>query len=95
MAAALVTDGATDVSTGDAVLTLFGTGWRGRREAGDVRVTVGGLLATVLLAGAQPEFAGLDQINVRLPGELAGRGEVEIVVEVGGRVANPVRMVVR
>ena len=82
-----------EVSTGEVVLTLYGTGWRAR--AGEARVTIGGVNAPVVFSGAQAEFLGLDQINVGVPRELAGRGDVVSVITVSGREANPVRMTVR
>ena len=73
---------------GDQVIvTFFGTGFRSADPA-DVRVVIGGLEAEVLYAGPQPEFAGLDQINVRLPADLAGRGVVDVRVNIGDRTAN-------
>jgi len=52
-------------------LTLFGTGLR---NASTMRVTIDGQDVPVLFFGAQPDFAGLDQINVGpIPRELAGR----------------------
>jgi uncharacterized protein (TIGR03437 family) len=53
---------------------------------------LGGTPVEALYAGLQPTFVGLDQINVRLLRSLAGRGEVEVVVEVDGKPANPVHM---
>ncbi|MGH9671628.1 MAG: hypothetical protein ACRD44_00470, partial [Bryobacteraceae bacterium] len=38
------------------------------------------------------EFAGLDQVNLRLSASLAGRGEVDIVLTVDGKTANVVRV---
>jgi uncharacterized protein (TIGR03437 family) len=72
------------------ILLLFGTGIRGRNTLSDVRVAVGGLDAEVLYAGAQGDFAGLDQVNVRLPRSLAGRGDVEVRLRVEGKPANTV-----
>ena len=72
-------------------LILFGTGIRfGDFQA--VTATVGGEPADVLFAGAQPEFVGVDQINLRLPRSLAGRGEVDIIITVDGETANTVRI---
>jgi virginiamycin B lyase len=74
-------------------LILFGSGFRFRSALSAVSVKIGGVDSTVSFAGAQGDFAGLDQINVLLPRSLAGRGEVEIVLMVEGRSAN--RVVVR
>jgi uncharacterized protein (TIGR03437 family) len=69
-------------------LTLYGTGLRGANTAG-TRATVDGLPIPVIYAGPQPEFAGLDQVNLGpLPRSLAGRGEVPVAVEVDGRASN-------
>lgn len=66
-------------------LILFGSGLRG---AAEVIVTVDGEPVDVLFAGPHPTLAGLDQINVRLPESLAGRGTVEIRLVADGIEAN-------
>ncbi|MEK7832373.1 MAG: putative Ig domain-containing protein, partial [Acidobacteriota bacterium] len=75
-------------------LLLYGTGLRhpGGRA---IKITVGGMEAPTPFAGAVDGFAGLDQINLNLPRSLAGRGEVEIGLTIGDRVANAVKIVVR
>jgi uncharacterized protein (TIGR03437 family) len=55
-----------------------------------VSVTIGGEPVEVLYVGPQGQFPGLDQINVRVPARLAGRGNVEVRLSVEGRMANPV-----
>lgn len=76
---------------GEAVyLLLYGTGLRNRGSLGTVSVTIGGEPVEVLYVGPQGQFPGLDQINVRVPGRLAGRGNVEVRLSVAGRMANPV-----
>lgn len=55
------------------VLSLYGTGIQGRSGLEQVRVVVGGVEYAPLYAGAQGEFAGLDQVNVLLPRTLNGR----------------------
>jgi uncharacterized protein (TIGR03437 family) len=77
------------------VLLLFGTGIRWRRSIDLVHVTIGGEVADVLYAGWQLEYEGLDQVNVRLPPNLAGRGDVEVMLEVDGKQANTVTVRVR
>jgi len=72
------------------ILSLFGTGLRHRSSLAAVGVRVGGEGAEVLFAGPQVQIEGLDQVNVRLPRSLAGRGEVTILLTVDGQVANPV-----
>lgn len=76
-------------------LVLFGTGFRNLEALRVVGVSIGGTAVPVQYAGAQGGFAGLDQINVRLPRALAGRGEVEVNVTVEGKAANPVKVYLR
>ena len=78
---------------GDQVfLLLFGTGLRYRNSLSGVTATIGGTPVEVLYAGAQGDFVGLDQVNLRLPQSLAGRGEVNVVLMVDGRAGNTVRV---
>ncbi len=72
-------------------LLLFGSGWRQRSDLSNVVVTIGGQRVEVLFAGAQGS-PGLDQMNLRLPRALAGRGEVDVVLQVEGQTANAVRV---
>jgi uncharacterized protein (TIGR03437 family) len=58
-------------------------------------VSIAGIPVPVLYAGAQPQFAGLDQINVSLPAALRGSGADEIVVTVAGQTANAVRIAIQ
>ena len=70
-------------------LILYATGLRGHSAApNSVTVTAGGVNLDLSYAGAQPDFPGLDQINVLLPRSLAGRGDVAIQVTVDGKAAN-------
>jgi uncharacterized protein (TIGR03437 family) len=55
-----------------------------------VTATIGGFPATVLFAGAGGGYAGLDQVNVLVPRDLIGKGEVPIVLTVDGKQANSV-----
>jgi len=77
-------------TTGQAVLILYGTGIRGFTSLDNMRCSVGGVSAPILYAGPQNSFAGLDQVNVQLPGELAGRGEVDVTLWVDGQLSNTV-----
>ncbi|MBK9315806.1 MAG: Ig-like domain repeat protein [Acidobacteria bacterium] len=72
-------------------LVLFGTGIRHRSALSNVSVTIGGVNATVEYAGLQNGFVGLDQVNIRLPRALAGRGEVDIMLTVDGKQSNIVK----
>jgi uncharacterized protein (TIGR03437 family) len=71
-------------------VTLYGTGLRGVSSLANVAATIGGQRAQVLYAGAQPTYAGLDQVNVIVPKTLAGAGEVPVVVTFDGQTANVV-----
>ena len=73
-------------------LILFGTGFR-RAATGTLRVTIGGLEAPILFAGAQAGFAGLDQINTQIPTGVSG--VADLVLSVNGRTANVVRVKVK
>ncbi len=73
-------------------LSLFGTGWRFRSSELAVKVTIGGVEAPLLYAGLQPTLTGVDQINLRLPRSLAGKGEVDLVVTADGKMANMVKV---
>lgn len=72
-------------------LLLFGTGWRNHSDLSNVNVTIGGQRVEASFAGAQGS-PGLDQLNLRLPRVLAGRGEVEVMLQVDGQTANTVRV---
>jgi uncharacterized protein (TIGR03437 family) len=76
----------------EVFLILYGTGLRNRQSLSTVSVRIGGVDAPALYAGSLPLYAGLDQINARLPRSLIGRGEVEVVVTVDGKAANKVRI---
>lgn len=76
-------------------LVLYGTGLRNRSALSAVRAQVGGVAVEVSFAGAQGGLAGLDQLNLRLPATLAGRGEVAVEIIVDGRALNPVTVVIQ
>jgi uncharacterized protein (TIGR03437 family) len=76
-------------------LVLYGTGIRGRTSLSGVTLKVGGVDAPISFAQAQGSLAGLDQINALLPRTLSGRGEVDAVLTVDGKSANPVRVQIK
>ncbi len=72
------------------VLTLYGTGEGLLRAAGGMQLTllpavveIGGVAAEVLYAGAAPGFAGLLQVNLRVPENVRLRGRVEVALKLG------------
>jgi uncharacterized protein (TIGR03437 family) len=76
-------------------LILYGSGLRLRSALGAVRCNLGGTGGEVLFAGDAPGFTGLDQVNVRIPRGLIGRGEIAVELTVDGRTANAVRIHIR
>jgi len=82
---------ATPISLGvdtPVYLTLYGTGIRNRSSLSNVSVTINGISVPVLFAGAQPDFAGLDQVNVPLTLNLMGSNLANVVLTVDGQTAN-------
>jgi uncharacterized protein (TIGR03437 family) len=78
--------------TDQVYVVLYGTGIRGS-SSDRVIVTIDGERMPVIYAGVQPEFAGLDQINVGpLPRRLIGRGVVPVIVEIDGRLSSAVTL---
>ncbi len=86
-----------DVSnpTDQVFLALYGTGMKYRSALTAVNCTIGGVVSEVLYAGEVPGFVGYDQLNVRLSPTLIGRGEVDVVVTIDGKVANTLRVSIR
>jgi uncharacterized protein (TIGR03437 family) len=75
---------------GDITLVLYGTGLNAATATATARVS--DAAATVAYAGAQGQFAGLDQYNIVVPRSLAGRGDVMLSLSVGGMPATAVRL---
>ncbi|HUA19769.1 MAG TPA: FG-GAP-like repeat-containing protein [Bryobacteraceae bacterium] len=76
-------------------LTLYGTGIRGRSELSAVTATIGGVAADVPYAGTQPEYPGLDQVNLKIDPALRGRGSVNVALTVDGVAANAVTVAIQ
>ena len=81
--------------TDQVYLVLYGTGIRGHSGMSGFTATVGGEAAAVSYGGPQPDFDGLDQVNLLLPRSLIGRGRVEIALSIQGFGANRVTINVR
>ncbi|MBK7598829.1 MAG: hypothetical protein IPJ07_10020 [Acidobacteria bacterium] len=73
-------------------LVLYGTGFRYRSGLSAVSSTIGGTASEVTFAGASPDYIGLDQCNIRIPRSLAGRGDVEVILFVDGKMSNKVKV---
>ena len=71
-------------------LSLYGTGIRNRSSLSNVQVTINGISVPVLYAGLQPDFAGLDQVNVLLTLQLRGAGQANVALTVDGKNSNGV-----
>jgi uncharacterized protein (TIGR03437 family) len=61
------------------LLIIYGTGWR---NTAGLQVKIGDVTLTPQFSGAQPEFLGLDQINVTLTKDLAAKMDQEVTVSV-------------
>ncbi len=75
-------------------LVLYGTGLGDQSPTG-TSVLVGSLLLTPSYAGPQPQFPGLDQVNVLLPASLAGAGFVNVAVSSGQSISNTLTIAIQ
>jgi uncharacterized protein (TIGR03437 family) len=73
-----------------AILVLFGSGVRDATQPVTARLIKGQqqFPVEVLYAGPTEEFVGLDQINLLIPRQAAGAGEVGLQLEVDGKPFN-------
>lgn len=81
--------------TDQVYLLLFCTGVRARSSLAAASATLGGQAGQVTYIGNQGGFAGLDQVNVRLPRNLIGRGEVDVALTIDSLAANVVKVYVK
>ena len=72
----------------ESVLILFGTGIRHRSAQSAVTVLLEDRELSVEYAGPQNQFQGLDQVNVALPRDLVGSGEIAVRLRVDGLSSN-------
>lgn len=72
-----------------AYLVLYGTGIR-NAQANAIRGLIGGMEIPIEYFGGVDRFAGLDQINLRLPPSLKGRGLVDVTIVINGVSSNAV-----
>ncbi len=77
------------------VLVLFGTGWRNATSPSNVSVKISDVDCPVEFVGKQPTMEGLDQLNVRLPRTLIGKGDALVQVNVDGKLANVVEIKIK
>jgi uncharacterized protein (TIGR03437 family) len=77
----------------DVYAVLYGTGIRGSTALENVVLTIGSVPVVVRYAGPQEEFPGVDQINAGpLPHSLKGRGDVDAILTVNGKISNRVKL---
>lgn len=76
-------------------LVAYGTGFRKRSSLDAVNAKIGGATSEILYAGFAEGFFGLDQLNLRLPRTLTGRGEVDLELTVDGLKANSLKLQIR
>lgn len=77
------------------ILLLYGTGIRGRAALDQVKVQIGGFQGEVQYAGAQSEYPGLDQVNVKMPVMTNVRGRQGLWLSVEGHAANMVEVEIK
>jgi len=87
-----------DVAGPTPFLTLYGTGFT-NASAANTACDIAGQRIVPIYAGPQTQFAGLDQINLRLPLALAGKGlaQVSCTTAQAGRTftTNPAQIILR
>jgi uncharacterized protein (TIGR03437 family) len=71
---------------------LYGTGIRG---AASVECFVNGESVLVVWYGAVAAYAGLDQVNIMIPGSLAGAGDVRVYLVADGAATNVVGLTIQ
>jgi len=85
-----------NVTNGLAILSLYGTGFRGRSSLSNVSLTVGGKPVAVNSAGASGQAQGLDVVTAGpLPASLQGSGKVPVVLTVDGVTANQLSILIQ
>jgi uncharacterized protein (TIGR03437 family) len=81
-------DDPLEIGQDGSTLVLYGTGFR---YAKNVTASIG----DVQYAGAQGEFPGLDQVNLRLPPTMRGSGTMTLTVTADGVAANALTLRIR
>jgi uncharacterized protein (TIGR03437 family) len=74
-------------------LQLRGSGFRYAGSASGIEVTIDGIRVPVLSFGPSTD-PGVDQLTIELPRALAGRGEVDVLCHIRGRISNAVQILV-
>ena len=78
--------------TDQVFLILFGSGIGKPGTVSTASVNVGGVNVIPTYTGVQGTWAGLDQFNIPIPRAMVGKGKVEVIVTVNGKVSNTVNV---
>jgi len=82
-------------TTDQVYLSIYGTGIRGFGSLSNISATIGGKAIPVIGAAAQPQYAGLDQVNIGpLPRTLAS-GSASLLLKVNSASANTVTLSIK
>jgi uncharacterized protein (TIGR03437 family) len=73
-------------------LRMEGVGFRWARSSSLFRVSAGDVDLPLVSFGPSPGNPGRDQLTVRLPDQLIGRGEIDMFMSVDGLISNIVRI---
>ncbi|MCX6602777.1 MAG: hypothetical protein NTV52_04210 [Acidobacteria bacterium] len=76
------------------MVELYGTGIRGRSSLAAVTCTIGGVPVSVVYAGPQGGYPGLDQVNLELPASFSTTGLSTVVLTVDGVNAAPISITI-
>ncbi len=71
-------------------VALFGTGIR--FSSTPVKINIGGVDIDPLYFGPQGSLEGTDQVNLRIPDSLAGRGDVDLILTLDAVTSNTVKL---
>jgi uncharacterized protein (TIGR03437 family) len=85
-----VTTGAITIGPDPTYLILYATGVRNQSSLSAVTVSVGNVTLPVTYAGPQPQFPGLDQVNIFLPESLKSAGKVNVSLTADGQSSNAI-----
>jgi uncharacterized protein (TIGR03437 family) len=82
-------------ATEQVFLVAFGGGFRNRSALSAVSAAIGGTSSEVSFAGSQGSLIGVDQVNIRIPRSLIGRGNADVILQADGKSANTVTINVK
>ncbi len=82
-------------STDQLILVVFGTGCRNHSSLSNVTALIGGITSEVLFVGAQGSLIGVDQANIIIPREVAGKGDIDVKLQIEGKTSNAVTIAMK